>query len=617
MRFTLVLTLMVFMGAPPSVSGQATPLTDIALDDLSAFQSPSPNWQIVGAYSADLEERHAFAVREGEGILANIQTEEARGNLFTVWEHADIELDVEVMMPAGSNSGLYFQSRYEIQLFDSWGVDPPRHSDLGGIYQRWDESRPEGERGYEGHPPRVNVARAPGLWQHLNVIFKAPRFDATGRKVENARFVKVTLNDVVIHENVEVFGPTRAAAFDDEAPNAPLMIQGDHGPVAFRNMKYRLFDPASVTIDDVRLAYYRGTFSNQLPDLDELRKEYEKEVEAVTAQDADTFKLFAMEYTGTLSAPVSGVYLFEVSHSSRFALEIDGEEVLTDNSERISRVGEFTRNAAEVNLPQGDHAFRLLYAKGQWHNHPVLLGWYVTGPGLLRTELTAEGSVPADAFAAFEVKPAQRPRLQRNFVMHGDRKRTHAISVGYPAGLHYAYDLSLGALLSVWKGPFVDASTMWYQRGNLQSALPLGSVIERSGRPTVALLDDDNAAWPDTLETYTFKRYRLSENGDPTFAYELEGLTVEDQLRPDADHRMLVRTLDVRGEADNAWVLLARSGEIAEMDESTYAVDGQLMYIQTDGEGAAAIVDQGSTKELRMPVPLVNGAARITYKLIW
>ena len=55
----------------------------------------------------------------------------------------------------------------------------------------------------------------------------------------NAKFVKVVHNGVVIHENVEVTGPTRAAAFEDEKPTGPLMLQGDHGPVAYRNLWIR------------------------------------------------------------------------------------------------------------------------------------------------------------------------------------------------------------------------------------------------------------------------------------------------------------------------------------------------------------------------------------------
>ena len=119
-------------------------------------------------------------------------------------------------------------------MFDSYGKGIVEHSDCGGIYQRYVEA--EG-RGFEGHPPRVNASNAPGVWQSFDVVFRAPRFDAQGKKTENARFVEVKHNGVTVHENVEVTGGTRAHMQLDEAPLGPLMLQGDHGPVAYRNIR--------------------------------------------------------------------------------------------------------------------------------------------------------------------------------------------------------------------------------------------------------------------------------------------------------------------------------------------------------------------------------------------
>ena len=58
-----------------------------------------------------------------------------------------------------------------------------------------------------------------------------------GRKISNARFLEVRLNGQLIHENIEATGPTRAAMFNDERPYGPLMLQGDHGPVAYRKIE--------------------------------------------------------------------------------------------------------------------------------------------------------------------------------------------------------------------------------------------------------------------------------------------------------------------------------------------------------------------------------------------
>ena len=115
----------------------------------------------------------------------------------------------------------------------------------------------------------MNAAKAPGLWQSFHIIFRAPRFNAAGEKTENARFEKVVLNGLTIHENVEVMGSTRAAAFQDEAALGPLMIQGDHGPVALRNLRYkRYFDEPVLALNDINYQYFEfdGPIT-QLPDL--------------------------------------------------------------------------------------------------------------------------------------------------------------------------------------------------------------------------------------------------------------------------------------------------------------------------------------------------------------
>ena len=71
------------------------------------------------------------------------------------------------------------------------------------------------------------------------MVFHAPQFDQTGCKTRNAVFKRVVWNGVLVHKEVEVKGPTRAALPGPERSLGPLMIQGDHGPVAFRNMRIR------------------------------------------------------------------------------------------------------------------------------------------------------------------------------------------------------------------------------------------------------------------------------------------------------------------------------------------------------------------------------------------
>jgi hypothetical protein len=155
-------------------------------------------------------------------------------NIHTTEKFGDLELYAEFLIPEGSNSGVYLQGLYEIQVFDSFGKAEVTTSDGGAIYHRWIENKPVG-----GSAPKVNASRKPGEWQYYHAWFRAPRFDASGKKVENARFIKVIFNGQVVQENVEVDGGTRAHMNIAEAATNPLMLQGDHGPVAYRNIYIR------------------------------------------------------------------------------------------------------------------------------------------------------------------------------------------------------------------------------------------------------------------------------------------------------------------------------------------------------------------------------------------
>ena len=423
------------------------------------------------------------------------------------------------------------------------------------------------------------------------------------------------LNGVVIHENVELTGPTRAAEYEDEVSSAPLMIQGDHGPVAFRNIKYRMFRPESIKLSDIYLAYYEGAFNHQMPDLASLEIISEGIREGITSEDAAVEKQFALKYNGILEVPISGEYTFEVAHTSRVRLTINGTEVVTEQSERVNGLREFPRNAGRIELQKGEYSFELIYAKGLWHGDPTVLGFFASGPGLMRAELTEPGSIPHDAYSAYQVSPGDEPWLQRNFVPHKGEKRTHAISVGYSSGINYSYDLSRAALLNVWKGPFVDTSSMWYQRGNMQSALPLGSVIERSGMPTIGYLKDENESWPDSLENYEFKLYELNESGEPTFVYSIGPLLVYDHFTPDESSNLLIRTLSVEGVQANTWMLLAESDVIEKLKSGLYTIDDQRMFVTIEDRFNPLIREDNGVQQLILP--LSQGSASIKYSIVW
>ena len=160
---------------------------------------------------------------EGTGELINLAPKHGESqDIYTKAKFGDCRLEVEVMVPKGSNSGIYMMGEYEVQVLDSYGKMKMTSGDIGAIYG--------------GYAPPVNASKAPGQWQQFVIEWRAPRFDAAGKKVRNAEFVKVELNGQILHRNLVMKAQTPGGVTGKEAPTGPLMFQGNHGPVAYRNI---------------------------------------------------------------------------------------------------------------------------------------------------------------------------------------------------------------------------------------------------------------------------------------------------------------------------------------------------------------------------------------------
>ncbi len=210
--------------------------------NLDSWRKQDMLWMLADSVAVDAEKPKLLSAKAGKSILVNGAKGRAR-DLLSQRAFGDVEVHVEFLIPKGSNSGVKLQGLYEIQILDSFGVKQPKGSDCGGIYPRA-EFKPKYHYIDEGVPPRVNACKKPGEWQTLDIVFQAPRFDADGKKTANARFVKVTFNGEVIHDNVEAATPTGHAWRRKEMAKGPLLLQGDHGPVAFRNVRVRPFAAA-------------------------------------------------------------------------------------------------------------------------------------------------------------------------------------------------------------------------------------------------------------------------------------------------------------------------------------------------------------------------------------
>lgn len=151
--------------------------------------------------------------KPGNWTVAENSISNARSgpNLRTAQEFQDFRLDLEFNCPPGSNSGIMLRGRYELQIEE----EPDNHEDVGrtgAIYQFL--------------APAVHVPSRPGVWRKLSV-------ELIGRTVT------VTLDGVKIHDAREIPGPTSGGFNSSEAEPGPIILQGDHGAISFRNLVLR------------------------------------------------------------------------------------------------------------------------------------------------------------------------------------------------------------------------------------------------------------------------------------------------------------------------------------------------------------------------------------------
>jgi len=599
------------------------PPEKIPLENLDVFKATTANWNIVGDVFYDLNGGKS-KIENGDGILLNTLQKGNNDAIMTSFEHGDMELELDFMMPKGSNSGIYFQGRYEVQLFDSWGINDPKYSDVGAIYQRWDVSRGSGKEGFEGHPPFINVARAPGLWQNLKVVFKAPRFDAQGNKTQNAKFESVYLNDVLVQKNVEITGPTQAAFFDDEKPLGPLAIQGDHGGVAIRNIAYKTFGTESVALKDMKLTYY-----DSIKTIDDFTVEAPKgtmEIDVLDHLAPASRNEFAGVIEGDLTLPSNGDYFFSlnlewVPDDTPPGIINGAGKLFIDDKEVLEVDGVTGKANASVQLSAGNHKLKLMYFKsfGYWYARSNNITLNVESKSVSQTAL----NVPlraVDPVSKIAVNVGEKTQTQRGFLMHQGEKRTHTMAVGEPGGANYAVDLSSGELLGVWRGGFVETTPMWHGRGETQLMLPMGDLIEFEAKPSIAILSDKNQAWPKDAKEITYEGYQFMKNGEPVVKYFLAGNEIIDTFVTEGGGKRLTRTIQVIPTAENSqfYCRVAEGSTIEKLPNGLYAIDDKKYYIEFEGKVSPEIRSTAEgKKEMILPVQVKDGMGSVGYSFVW
>lgn len=189
--------------------GSAAPLPFTGVRAPALRRAAPPQWDKPEPLfnGRDLAGWHVLGASEWEADNGILRNRKSGGNLVTDAKFTDFKLHLEFRYPAGGNSGIYLRGRYEVQVADTG--DELAVDSLGAIY------------GYL--EPSDAAAKKPGEWQTFDVTLVG-------------RMVTVVLNGTTIIANREIPGITGAALDSDEGSPGPLLLQGDHTAVEYRNL---------------------------------------------------------------------------------------------------------------------------------------------------------------------------------------------------------------------------------------------------------------------------------------------------------------------------------------------------------------------------------------------
>jgi hypothetical protein len=544
----------------------------VALKDLSAFESSGANWLVKGAIAVHPTKNVAAKTQNGEGILVGT----AGSAISTKIKAKDLRLFAEFMLSPGAEGNIILPGGQRLRISDH------KQKETSAL-----------TTGYIGQFPTQNAAKAPGLWQTIELAY-----DASVATVKNsARLNALKLNDVTVLESVYL--PLAKSVSDAQS----IGFEVTKGTIAFRNIGYQLLnDHKPLTLANLNYKLYSDKWD---------AKEYSKldkedKTATLTQEVTNGMREFHLVYEGDVLVEEDGEYVFTTIYSGPIlTLDIDGKTVVTSGESTSQET-----HSGSINLTKGSHRFKIHYSRFPWRK--PALGLRVQKAGIRQYDLHTLSSLPEPEPKPYiGVTPETRPEMVRSFILlKGETyKRTHCLSVGSPTGWSYTMDLNRGALLQAWRGQFANVTEMWYERGEPQLLEPAGLTVPVSGKSSMAILENEKSIWPDSANV-NYLGYSLDAQGFPSIRYAVASATVHDHLTSTND--AIFRKIEVNGSPSGSLYSLMASGKnIQLIEKGLYQVDDRY-YIQIDKKAKAILRTSGDHQELLLPI---SGSA--SYSMFW
>lgn len=536
--------------------------TRLDLTSLASFNAPAQTWRIGGGVANDPFTTTTISTTGGSGVLVHEPKAGRADSLATTWEHGDLDLELDFMLAQGARPALFLQGRYRLELAEIPG----------------------------------GALRAPGLWQHLRLVFRAPRFSAEGTAVSPAQLLHLELNESAVG-SVVTLQRASDAPLAGEAARGPLFFGGTGG-AAFRGVSFiPRVDHRPIQLGRTRYRFFEGVYRS-FDAYEKLPPTQQGTAEAIRADLVSAAKPYALVFTGELRAPVSGKYFFHLETEpyalSQARLKIDDHVVPPAGS----RPGDLA-----LDLTAGVHRFELDYIRGSLRGGPDLV-WLAAGPQTHPHALVhSTADVKNRPLKPILVEARDTITVQRCFLAHPSGKKTRVIAVGSPQGVHFACDLATGALLAVWRGDFLDTSGMWHERGFSQEGKAAGPTLWLSA--------------PAFAAAYRSLGYEVAANGVPTFLARAGDQPLRDTCAVSADGRALLRTLEFpSGLTAELRLVLAATPAIVRV-EDRYAVGDRSYYVKAEDASDARVSIQANDAGQTLVATLPKGTTRFSYSILW
>ncbi|MFS1422833.1 family 16 glycoside hydrolase [Shewanella sp. 10N.286.48.B5] len=499
---------------------------------------PTTQWHQVSNVSLAADTMQLL-IEPGKTSLINRSTENLLdgGNLLiTESNYQDVHIKFDFMLTKDTHTAVILMGRYRLNINDIFAQKKWWAIWMGGLQPRFDERE---WKNYDGVIAKANPAKPLGEWQQLEINFKAPRFNELGYKTEYAQLVSVKFNDIEIHKNQVVTGPTGNVPFVNEAKIAPVYFVGNTAQFAIKNLNIESRDYSQVAAakelsiqDSIPLGAKQGKPMFNVVNMGEkaFKNKGCKECHEVNPS-AKSVKTGPGLY-GIFSPKVKQLTVFDPAENHKSTVNADKEYFMSSirKSSRHIAVRKQRDGIEKVFLPimpsfngeiikesEAEALYAYLLSLNPLNNQGPTVIWQESPqkPYILADDLTAE-------------LVSDKVRIGR--VNIGDNVSGRAYHVGLPNQMNYSFDTQTLAVKQVWAGRFLDLKS------------------EKKGRAdAVSKIGKNAKLWP-KKQLYNFLQPITKEGHKVDFSFKesskLSAQISSDYLQDTTDFNQQLKSVD-------------------------------------------------------------------------